>query len=729
MLSTLTNYRLYSNDIAKSVARVQANATVKRDETYYKDNIGKVKSVDDFLSDQRLYTYALKAYGLADQASSKGFIRKVIESDLTDSSSFVNKLSDARYRDFATAFNFKAGATKPVAQSVGQTESLVEAYSERSIRGSVVAAQKTNYFADQMTKITSIDQLMADPTLYDVILNAADLDPTTTSKSFVEGVFRQFAGVTPQPGLTALANIAIRFNFQASDGTVPSSTPATPALSAADAQLVNYAYFNNTGNTAGAAYAAHLSAYYDTAIQNVSDAATITNDIRLFEYVTTAYGFDPSVEMPSYILSILKSDPNDQTSALGSLSEATSAERARKGLLTDLNAAFNFATTGALKPSSTAQDADQLKATKDAYYNNYKTISEKKDASAVSTFKLTIAKAKSLSDLMAFDPAFGRDALNVALRAFDIDPATTSLTQIRAVLQSDASDPKSYVNKLGDERFVKLAAAFNFDSEGKLRTERLVQSISAQAATGTLYAGTFQKPSTEQKTQITADTKAYVEGMADIDTLDQLLKSGKTLDFALKAYGLDKEKLDATKLRKIFTSDLGDPKSYVYTLKDKRYEKLAAAFNFLPSGAVRLETTGIQSEGKRLSTQNLYLLQTLEEQVGEQSEGTRLALYFLRKSPDIKSTLSLLADKALLEVTKTALGLPDSLSQVSIEAQVKAIEKKLKVADLQDKGKLDRFVARFAALYDLKNNSGANSPVMGLFAQETDSLTSLIGRF
>lgn len=727
MLSTLTTYKLYSNDIAKSLARVQATSTVKRDEAYYEANIGKVKTAEEFLSDQRLYTYALKAYGLSDQVSSKGFIRKVIESDLSDTASFANKLSDTRYRTFAAAFNFKSDATKPVAQSVGQTEGLVEAYSERSIRGSVAAAQKTNYFADTVKQITSIDELLDDPILYEVVLRAADLDPAMISRSYVEGIFKASAGKDVESGLAPLANIAAHFNFDA-QGKVPATNPATPAMSESDVSIVNYSYFNNTDNATGPAYAAHLTAYYDASIKDVTKASDITNDTRLFEYVTTAFGLETNVETPEFILRILTSDPNNPTSDLSLLPDATAVDRTRKTLLLQLNEAFRFSTGGTLPSGALAQDPDQLKATKDAYYSNYQTIANKKDASAVLTYKMTIAKAKSISDLMAFDPAFGRDALNVALKAFDIDPDTASLTQIRMALQSDASDPTSYVNKLGDERYVKLSAAFNFDSTGNLRTERMVQSLSAQAATGSLYAATHKNPTKEQTETIKTETKAYLEGISDIDTLDQLLKSGATLDFALTAYGFAKDKPDADKLRKVFMSDLGDPKSYVYTLKDKRYGKLAAAFNFLPSGAVRVETAGVQTEVNRLSTQNLYLLQTLEEQVGEQSgEGTRLALYFLRKSPDITSTVSILADKALLEVVKTALGLPDSISQLDIDAQIKTIEKKLKVEDLQDKKKLDQFVARFAALYDLKNNSGASSPIMALFAEE-DSTTSLLAR-
>ncbi len=112
MLSTLMNYRLYSADMAKSLARIASQASVQRDADYYKANIGKVKSPDDLLKDQRLYSYAMKAYGLEDQIQSKGLMRKVLESDLSQSDSFANKLVDKRYREFAAAFQFGAPARR-----------------------------------------------------------------------------------------------------------------------------------------------------------------------------------------------------------------------------------------------------------------------------------------------------------------------------------------------------------------------------------------------------------------------------------------------------------------------------------------------------------------------------------------------------------------------------------------------------------------------------------------
>src|SRR6478752_6796792 len=106
MVSTYLNYNLVSRDLQKSITKISQQTDVSRDTAYYKENIGKVTSVDDLLKDFRLYSYATKAYGLEDMAYAKAFLRKVLESDLSDQNSFANKLSDKRYREFAAAFPF-----------------------------------------------------------------------------------------------------------------------------------------------------------------------------------------------------------------------------------------------------------------------------------------------------------------------------------------------------------------------------------------------------------------------------------------------------------------------------------------------------------------------------------------------------------------------------------------------------------------------------------------------
>ena len=110
MLSTFVTYQLYSSDMQRSLDRVAADPVTKREAEYYKSHIGQVKSVDEFLDDYRLYSYAMKAYGLEDQIYSKALMKKVLESDLNDTKSFANKLSDDRYREFAKAFSFPAAS-------------------------------------------------------------------------------------------------------------------------------------------------------------------------------------------------------------------------------------------------------------------------------------------------------------------------------------------------------------------------------------------------------------------------------------------------------------------------------------------------------------------------------------------------------------------------------------------------------------------------------------------
>ncbi len=57
----------------------------------------------------------------------------------------------------------------------------------------------------------------------------------------------------------------------------------------------------------------------------------------------------------------------------------------------------------------------------------------------------------------------------------------------------------------------------------------------------------------------------------------------------------------------------------------------------------------------------------MEESAGEQNEGVELALYFARKAPSITSAYGILADKNLLKVVQTALGLSEYTSYQDID--------------------------------------------------------------
>ena len=85
---------------------------VDRETKYYLENITKVKTIDEFVKNDRLFKYAMKAYGLEDMAYAKAFMVKALKEGMADPDSFANKLTDKRYADFVTDFQLR-GSRRP----------------------------------------------------------------------------------------------------------------------------------------------------------------------------------------------------------------------------------------------------------------------------------------------------------------------------------------------------------------------------------------------------------------------------------------------------------------------------------------------------------------------------------------------------------------------------------------------------------------------------------------
>ena len=90
MIPTMTANQMVTRNLTKSLERTAAKPMGANDTANFHKNIGTVKSLDDFMKDDRLYRYAVEAYGLGDMAYAKAFMKKVLTSDLSDPKSFVN---------------------------------------------------------------------------------------------------------------------------------------------------------------------------------------------------------------------------------------------------------------------------------------------------------------------------------------------------------------------------------------------------------------------------------------------------------------------------------------------------------------------------------------------------------------------------------------------------------------------------------------------------------------
>ena len=151
MTSTYLSFRLYTQNLPRSLSVTASRADVARDTKYYQDNIGKITSVDQFLKDKRLFSIAMKANGMEDMTFATAFMRKVLESDLSDPKSFANKLSDTRYVAFAKQFNFfSTTGNVPTGLAYAQDDShlddTTELYSQHRVQQGVAAATEVQYY-------------------------------------------------------------------------------------------------------------------------------------------------------------------------------------------------------------------------------------------------------------------------------------------------------------------------------------------------------------------------------------------------------------------------------------------------------------------------------------------------------------------------------------------------------------------------------------------------------
>jgi hypothetical protein len=628
------------------------------------------------MKDYRLYHYAMKAYGLEDMAYAKAFMKKVLESDLSDPKSFVNKLVDKRYREFAAAFSFNGSAT-PVAQSGDQTDEMIGLYTTTKKSQVDALAADSNYYSAEIGKISSADQLLNNDRLRNYVYSAYGIDQSKWPGDTISQVLR-------------------------SDPSDPNS------------------YVNTT-------FASQLTGLNAQLAQAKSDASAA--DLKITGY--KAQLSQPGADVTQLNIQILveKSHLESYTKSISSLSD----QIATIGGFVDLAGAFEFSPDGSLPSGVSAQTAANVAITKKRFDDSkaavYSAASPIYEALAIKQFRTDLSKINSVQAFVSTPGVY-----DFALGAVGLDPGMVSKATIKAVLESDVNDPKSYVYTLKDNRYVELARAFNFDAKGNLTTPLVAQDSAQVLQIAREYViAALKQASPQQEKAIralaTKDATAYQEAIAGIDSVSELLANRPMVDFILLAKGLDPKKVSTEFLKKIFSSDLNNPKSFANTQSDPRFAEIVASFNFDSKGNVaRLPMMGPQKRDQFRDTQANYLQQSLEQQQGETNPGVRLALYFQRKAGEITSAYDILADKALSEVFRTTFDLPDSMASMQIDQQAKVVDKFMKIKDLSDPAKVEKLLSRFSAMYDVRNGESigqGQSPLLNLFQGSSSGISGI----
>lgn len=102
---------------------------------YYSEKMPNVKDAESFVSDYRLMSVAMRAYGLDSDVGNRAFIKKVLDSDPNDSSSLVNRLSDKRYLALNKALRFSA-ASGPI-PDIASIGNVLDRYTTRSFEKNI----------------------------------------------------------------------------------------------------------------------------------------------------------------------------------------------------------------------------------------------------------------------------------------------------------------------------------------------------------------------------------------------------------------------------------------------------------------------------------------------------------------------------------------------------------------------------------------------------------------
>ena len=105
-MSGYAGWAFLKRTMAAQQATLQSTTMSKREEEYFRANIGKINTAEELVADRRLLNVALTAFGLEGDIKNKAFIRKVLEEGTLDTGALANRMANKQYQKLSAAFGF-----------------------------------------------------------------------------------------------------------------------------------------------------------------------------------------------------------------------------------------------------------------------------------------------------------------------------------------------------------------------------------------------------------------------------------------------------------------------------------------------------------------------------------------------------------------------------------------------------------------------------------------------
>ncbi|HEY8162447.1 MAG TPA: DUF1217 domain-containing protein [Methylocystis sp.] len=216
---------------------------------------------------------------------------------------------------------------------------------------------------------------------------------------------------------------------------------------------------------------------------------------------------------------------------------------------------------------------------------------------------------------------------------------------------------------------------------------------------------------TASKPEVSIQTKYFQDNIGKVKTADDLINNPRLFNYAMDAFGLSDMTYAKGLMKQVLQQGVTSNKALAHTLNNPNILAFAQAFDFADNGASATASSSLVT-----NVINRYTENALETDQGQQNPGVQLALYFQQKAPSVTSVYGILADKNLLTVVQTALGISPLTSAEPVDTQYALLSAKLNIKDFQDPQKLQNFISRFAAMYDANNNDPNNPSYTGASA-------------
>lgn len=124
-LSGLGGWKFLERTQVRQQDLFNRSADIQRDVDYFRENIGKVETTQDLVTDRRLLNVALGAYGLGAEIDKRAFVRNILDEGVFEPRSFANRLGNPAYIALTEMFSFADGGFFPTS---GRVDEIVDKF-------------------------------------------------------------------------------------------------------------------------------------------------------------------------------------------------------------------------------------------------------------------------------------------------------------------------------------------------------------------------------------------------------------------------------------------------------------------------------------------------------------------------------------------------------------------------------------------------------------------------